>query len=95
MVAVVDELERRELVERRPQSSDRRVRTLHLTKAGEKLLAQAFELATQFEQLVSKPLTARERTQLLDVLDRIADALDVGPGAHPALREHAEPTPRR
>jgi DNA-binding MarR family transcriptional regulator len=95
MVAIVDELERRELVERRPQSSDRRVRTLHLTKAGEKLLAQAFELATQFEQLVSKPFTAKERTQLLDALDRIAETLDIGPGAHPALGEHAEAMPRR
>src|SRR5919204_5753472 len=38
MVAIVDELERRGLVERRPQPGDRRVRTLHLTSVGEKLL---------------------------------------------------------
>src|ERR671936_2295008 len=92
MVAIVDDLERRELLERRPEATDRRVRTLHLTKAGEKLVAQAFELAKELEQLVSKPLSAKERTQLLDMLDRIAEALDIGPGAHPALREHAEPT---
>jgi DNA-binding MarR family transcriptional regulator len=95
MVAIVDELERRELLERRPEATDRRVRTLHLTRAGEKLLAQAFELAKELEQLVSKPLSAKERTQLLDVLDRIAEGLDLGPGAHPALREHVEATPRR
>lgn len=93
MVSIVDELEKRKLVERRAFSGDRRVRTLHLTAAGKRLLAQAFELAKQFEQLISKPLTAQERTQLLDALDRIAEGLDLGPGAHAALREQV--TPRR
>ena len=37
MVAIVDDLERRELLERRPHARDRRVRTLHLTAAGRKL----------------------------------------------------------
>jgi DNA-binding MarR family transcriptional regulator len=87
MVAIVDELERRNLVERRAEASDRRVRTLHLTEAGEKHLAQAAELAKQYEQLITKPLTAKERTQLLALLDRIAEGLDVKPGAHAALRE--------
>ena len=86
MVAIVDELEKRKLVERRAHSGDRRVRTLHLTTAGEKLLAQAFELAKQFERLISKPLNAEERTRLLDTLDRIAEGLEIVPGAHPALR---------
>jgi DNA-binding MarR family transcriptional regulator len=87
MVSIVDELEKRSLVERRPQSGDRRVRTLHLTGTGKKLLAQAFELAKQYEQLITKPLSAKERTQLLDLLDRIAEPLDLKPGAHAALRE--------
>src|ERR671924_1293257 len=87
MVALVDELERRALLVRRPLPGDRRVRALHLTGAGEKLLAQAFELAKQHEQLVSKALSAKERAQLLDLLGRIADALELRPGAHAALRE--------
>ena len=41
MVAIVDQLERRELLERRPHARDRRVRNLHLTVAGKKLLKQA------------------------------------------------------
>src|SRR2546425_881925 len=73
MVAIVDELERRELVERRAQPSDRRVRTLHLTTAGEKLLAQALAVAKEFEQLSTKPLGAEERAQLLEMLDRLAE----------------------
>jgi DNA-binding MarR family transcriptional regulator len=87
MVAIVDELEKRALVERRAQSGDRRVRTLHLTSAGEKLLAEAFELAKSLEQSVTASLTAKERTQLLDLLDGIAETLDLKPGAHAALRE--------
>jgi DNA-binding MarR family transcriptional regulator len=87
MVAIVDELERRGLVERRPQPGDRRVRTLHLTAAGEKLLAQAFEVAKEYEQLLTKPLDAKERAQLLDLLERIAGALELKPGAHAALQE--------
>ena len=87
MVSILDELEKRGLVERRAQSGDRRVRTLHLTSKGEKLLAEAFELAKQHEQLLTKPLNAKERAQLLDLLDRIAAALDLQPGAHAALRD--------
>lgn len=88
MVTIVDELEERGFVERRPHSSDRRVRALHLTTKGEQLLAQAFELAKQYEQLITKPLTAKERTQLLDLLDRVAEGFELKPGAaHAALRE--------
>lgn len=87
MVAIVDKLEERGLLERRPQADDRRVRSLHLTSPGKKLLAQAFELAKSFEQLLTKPLSAKERTQLLALLDQIAGALELQPGAHAALRE--------
>src|SRR5438105_144680 len=87
MVSIIDELERRKLVERKPQSSDRRVRTLHLTSTGRKHLTQAIEVATQYEQLITKPLTAKERTELLRMLGRIADGLELKPGAHAALRE--------
>jgi DNA-binding MarR family transcriptional regulator len=87
MVAIVDELERRKLIERHPHADDRRVRTLHLTAGGEKHLGRAVDVAMQFEKLVTKPLTAKERTELLSLLDRVAEALDVKPGAHAALRD--------
>ena len=95
MVAIVDELERCELVERRPQPGDRRVRTLHLTGAGEKLLAQAFTVAKEFEQLLTMPLDAKERAQLLEMLDRLAEALELKPGAHAALQERDPPASGR
>ena len=60
MVAIVDQLERRGLLERRPHARDRRVRNLHLTAAGKKLLKQAERRAEQFDRQVSDPLTEPE-----------------------------------
>jgi DNA-binding MarR family transcriptional regulator len=87
MVAIVDQLERRELLERRPHARDRRVRNLHLTGAGKKLLRQGERQARQFDQQVTEPLTETEMEQLLDLLERVAAGLELQPGAHAALRE--------
>src|SRR5436190_10250251 len=88
MVAIVDELERRGLLERRPHARDRRVRNLHLTAAGKKLLRQAERRAQQFDRQVTDPLTEAELQQLLELLQRVAAGLDLQPGAaHAALRE--------
>jgi DNA-binding MarR family transcriptional regulator len=87
MVAIVDELERRELLERRPHARDRRVRNLHLTAAGKKLLRQAERQAQRFDEQVTEPLSEAELQQLLELLDRIAAGLDLQPGAHAAMRE--------
>ncbi len=91
MVAIVDELEQRGLLERRANPDDRRVRLLHLTDTGRQLLQQAFAQALTYEQQISAPLSAQERDQLLDLLERIANAIGLtAGGAHPALREPAD-----
>jgi DNA-binding MarR family transcriptional regulator len=87
MVAIVDELEQRELLERRPHARDRRVRNLHLTAAGKKLLRQAERQAERFDKQVADQLGEAELQQLLDLLDRVAAGLELQPGAHAALRE--------
>ena len=87
MVAIVDDLEIRELLERRPHARDRRVRNLHLTAAGRKLLKQAERKAQQFDRQVTDPLSEAEVEQLFDLLQRVAAGLDLQPGAHAALRE--------
>jgi DNA-binding MarR family transcriptional regulator len=89
MVAIVDELERRGLLERKPHARDRRVRTLHLTGAGKKLLRRAERQAETFDLKVSEPLSETELRQLLGLLDRVAAGLDLEPGAHAALRERS------
>ena len=87
MVAIVDELEKRGLLERKPHARDRRVRNLHLTAAGKKLLRQAERQAEQFDRQVGDQLTEAELEQLLDLLDRVAACLELQPGAHAALRD--------
>lgn len=88
MVAIVDELERRELLERRPHARDRRVRNLHLTAAGKKLLRQAERQAQQLDLRVTAPLSEAELEQLFELLQRVAAGLELQPGAaHAALRE--------
>ena len=87
MVAIVDELEKRDLLERKPHARDRRVRNLHLTTAGKKLLKQAELQAEQFDREVADRLDEAERRQLLDLLDRVAAGVELHPGAHAAMRE--------
>jgi DNA-binding MarR family transcriptional regulator len=84
MVAHVDELEARELLERRPSPSDRRAHALHLTPAGRRLLTRATKLAAAFEAELTQDLDAAERARLLEQLDRIAQRLGVPPGVHGA-----------
>jgi DNA-binding MarR family transcriptional regulator len=88
MVAIVDQLERRGLLERRPHARDRRIRNLHLTATGKKLLKQAERRAQQFDRRVTEPLTEAEAGELLELLQRVAAGLDLQPGAHAAMREH-------
>jgi DNA-binding MarR family transcriptional regulator len=87
MVAIVDELESRGLVERRPDSRDRRVRTLYVTKRGQKVLEDAFTLVVQNERAITGALTARERAQLLELLNRIAARLDLQTDVHSAFED--------
>jgi DNA-binding MarR family transcriptional regulator len=85
MVAIVDELEQRGLLERRPDPADRRVRRLYVTAEGRRLLDRALEAAMAHEQRVSAPLSPGERAQLLDLLHRLADDQEITAGVHPDL----------
>jgi DNA-binding MarR family transcriptional regulator len=84
MVAFVDALETRGLLERRPKPNDRRVRALYLTDDGRKLLASAFALASDLERDLCAQLSDAEREQLLDALQRVGAQLGLTPGAHAA-----------
>jgi DNA-binding MarR family transcriptional regulator len=91
MVAIVDELESRGLIERRPDPADRRLRTLYLTKHGQTLLEDAFKLVVQHERAVSEALTVKERAELLALLNRIAGRLGLPTDVHSALRDGNRP----
>jgi len=88
MVAFVDALEARSLLERRHNPHDRRTRALHLTADGRALLERALTLAAELEQNLCAQLSAPEREQLLELLQRVGAQLGVGPEMH-AAHAHA------
>ena len=84
MVAFVDALQARGLLERRHNPLDRRTRELHLTTDGRELLGAAFTLAAGFEDELCADLAATEREQLLDLLHRVGLSPGLLFGAHAA-----------
>lgn len=88
MVALIDELEERGLMERRPNPNDRRARALFVTPKGRKTLQAAMEKARAHEAELCSPLDPGERDQLIDVLSRLAAHQGLTAGVHPELRAH-------
>jgi DNA-binding MarR family transcriptional regulator len=74
MVATIDELERRGLVERRAHPTDRRAHHLHMTKKGRQTLADGRKLQRVAQEELLAPLNADERKQLHELLLRLAVA---------------------
>jgi DNA-binding MarR family transcriptional regulator len=92
MVAFVDSLERRGLLERRQNPADRRARALFLTDEGRELLGRAFRAAGEYERVLSQDLTGAEREQLLELLARVGAHVGIArdlddAAAHSALRD--------
>lgn len=85
MVALVDELERKRLVRRRPHPTDRRAHAVVLTASGRRLLGQALQLAVGIEQELCADLQPGERDQLLQLLARLGTGDPEHPGVHPGL----------
>jgi len=84
MVAFVDVLEARSLIERRHNPDDRRTRALHLTPQGRELLGRAFALAVGYERKLCAGLSDAERDELLALLERVGAQLGIEPGVHAA-----------
>jgi DNA-binding MarR family transcriptional regulator len=87
MVAIVDELEQRGLVERRPHPGDRRIRALYLTAAGRKLLARGRRIAMEHEEELIGGMSEADRRRLIALLQRVVDEQGIGRGVHPGLSE--------
>jgi DNA-binding MarR family transcriptional regulator len=86
LVALVDELESRELVERRPHESDRRSHALHITDAGRSTLEAVSRIAREHQQALLAGLSQEEQLQLAGLLQRIADQQGLRPKVHPGYR---------
>lgn len=90
MVAVVDELEQKKLLERRVNPSDRRQHALYLTKTGLKLRDQTLSAAIELEEYLRSTITKDEADVLVSALQKLA-VLDGTPMTlHGALAEKLE-----
>jgi DNA-binding MarR family transcriptional regulator len=89
MVALIDDLEHKGLIERRPHPEDRRAHAITLTEAGSRALGQAFQAAFGVEARTCAPLDDGEREQLFGLLRKLAEARMASgeglPGLHPGM----------
>jgi DNA-binding MarR family transcriptional regulator len=85
LVPLLDDLEKRELVERRDHPEDRRVYALHLTERGSRAMAEIGRVARAHDDAVCGSLSEKEREALRSMLSRIADDQKLTPGVHPGF----------
>jgi len=71
LVGMVNTLEKRELITRRPHPHDARAVGLHLTPVGKKLVRQAEQTAARLEDEATSRLSAVERRTLMQLLRKI------------------------
>ena len=86
LVALVDGLEERGLVERRRNPADRRLHAVHLTNAGTAVLRDIGRVAREHDEAVLASLDADERARLHDLLSKLAADRGLTPGVHPGYR---------
>jgi MarR family transcriptional regulator for hemolysin len=72
MVVTVDELEKAGLAERRPSTTDRRVRIIAVTPEGERMVAEGQAIVDEVHRSVLEELSPAEREGFLAGLERLA-----------------------
>ncbi|MFF0248964.1 MarR family winged helix-turn-helix transcriptional regulator [Streptosporangium sandarakinum] len=86
VVALIDNLERKGLVERRRNPQDRRNYALHLTEQGAHVMTQMRRLGKAHEDDICAALDHAQRAQLTELLEAIAAQQQLTPGVHPGYR---------
>ena len=86
LVALVDGLEQRGLVERRRNPDDRRLYAVYLTDAGRRFMGELSRVAREHDDALLGGLDADERAQLHALLTRVARARNLTDGVHPGYR---------
>jgi DNA-binding MarR family transcriptional regulator len=71
LVGLIQSLESRGLIERKPHPHDGRAVGLHATSKGQALMVQAEQAATELETEKTKKLTPGQRKTLLELLKKI------------------------
>jgi DNA-binding MarR family transcriptional regulator len=86
LVGLIDELEKRGLVERRNNPADRRSYALYLTRAGVEIFEQIGRVAAEHQNALCAALNESEKAELANLLSRIASQQKLTPGVHPGYR---------
>ena len=94
LVALLDELEARGLLERRDNADDRRVYALHVTEKGAKTMSDIGRVARAHDDAICAALSEKERAALWSMLTRIANEQELTPGVHPGFARIGDRTPR-
>ena len=93
LVLLLDQLEKRQLIERRDHQSDRRSYRLHLTNAGRQAMARIGRLTRDLENDLCGSLSDADRETLTSLLKRIVTQQNFRPAVHPAYRKLKEGRP--
>jgi DNA-binding MarR family transcriptional regulator len=91
LVAILDNLEKRGLVERRPNPDDRRLYSIYLTKDGCEILEKIGKVAREHQDALLSALTRGEQDELAALLLRIADQQGLVRGVHPGYQRLGKP----
>ncbi|WP_353071647.1 MarR family winged helix-turn-helix transcriptional regulator [Tunturiibacter gelidoferens] len=93
LVAILDNLERRQLVERKPNPNDRRLYSLHLTRAGGEILERIGKVAREHQDALLSALSAGDRKKLTELLQQVADQQKLTRGVHPGYQRLGKTKP--
>jgi len=85
IVSLIDGLEERRLLQRRPKPDDRRAHALHLTARGQAMLSKVMALSEEHESAVTEGLTESQRATLIELLDTVARRQGLAEGGHPGM----------
>jgi DNA-binding MarR family transcriptional regulator len=85
LVAFVDELEKKDLIQRKSSTEDRRVYALYLTEKGTETLKLIGQVAREHQRALCAPLTDEEQTLLAELLLRIAQSQGLEANVHPGF----------
>jgi DNA-binding MarR family transcriptional regulator len=70
---VIERLEAKRLVERKPSPQDKRVKLLHLTRSGTTVLRDIIPSVDRAQARMLQPLKAADRRMLMALLSRLVD----------------------
>lgn len=90
LVALLDELEARSLIERRINRNDRRRHSLYLSEEGRRTMHEINEISRKHQRDLVAALSDEEQRQLGELLQRIADQQGLTRGVHPGYGRIAQ-----